>query len=152
MEGVGISRQVAFCGNEKKQIILANNLSESLGGNVESKREKNECFDTGQGPYDNGYLWCQTSTIFMLANDIDPKDIGTEFLRLGGTVGSGHEATGYELPLYFTELTEGPKCHLGIRTSSGVEVNGARRNPFDSNVAKPMVAVTCGDRAKAEHY
>lgn len=131
---------------------MAYNISESLGDNVISKREKDECFDTGQGPYDNGYLWCQASTIFTLANDIDPEGVGSEFLSSASALGSGRKATGYELPLYIVELTIGSKCHLSIRTSTGEEVNGARRNPFDLNTTRPMVGVTCGDRAKARHY
>ena len=49
---------------EKSQI--ASRLADSLGDNVVSTREQDECFNTEQGPWDNGYLWCQVATVIAL--------------------------------------------------------------------------------------
>jgi len=141
-----------FVNIDKKKSVIANELSTYLGDNVTSVQNKKECFNTGQGPYDDGYLWCQTSTIFGLKHDIDPQEFGSEFLKASSSFGTGRHATGYGLPLYFVELTDGSKCYLGIKLASGNEVNGARSDPFYLYPTKPAVAVTCGDRAKAKHY
>lgn len=137
---------------EEKKSVIVTGLSAYLGENVMFQKDKDECFDTGQGPYDDGYLWCQTSTVFSLKQDIKAQELGDEFLSVGAQIGKGGVASGYELPLYNIQLPNGPRCYLGMELSSGEEINGARKNPLDGNSKKPSVAVTCGDRAKARHY
>lgn len=131
---------------------MSEDLSSYLGDNVGSSRVKEECFNTGQGPYDDGYLWCQSSTIFYLNNEPEPLILGEEFIRVSRSVGKSRQADGYDLPLYLVELSNNAKCYLGIKLSSGKEVSGARRNPFDYHSKDNLVAITCGDLAKAKHY
>lgn len=134
------------------QVMISDSLVIYLAKDLNSSQVRKECFSTGQSPYDSGYLWCQTSTIFELKRDPDPLHLGEEFFKVGKPFGDGHRAMGYDIPLHYLELKNGARCYLDIKLSSGNEVSGARRNVLYSTEANSVVAVTCGDVAKAKHY
>ncbi len=137
---------------DEVQLTISNNLAIYLANDLNSSQVKKECFSVGQGPYDDGYLWCQASTISDLKRDPDPLDLGKEFLKVGKPFGEGHLAAGHDIPLYYLELKNGARCYLDIKLSSGDEVSGARRSVLYSAGADSAFAVVCGDAAKAKHY
>src|SRR5687767_8467584 len=65
--------RIWFSSVEKKQSLVSSRLIEYLGTNVSSSKKENICFRTEQGPYDNGRLWCQVTTIIGLKLDVDQE-------------------------------------------------------------------------------
>lgn len=141
-----------FADMDKKKSTIVDELSINLGHSIYSRRDVKECFNTGEGPYDNGYLWCQTSTIFVLKNDVSKNEIGTGFLRAGASVGQALGSEDGDISYYLIKLSDETTCHMSGKFESGEEFNGARRNPIDDGMQPPVIAVSCGNKAKAKHY
>ena len=135
----------------KQQSAVTDRLIEEVGDKFESSREANICFNTEQGPWDNGHLWCQTATIVQLKGDVDFKKLGEQFVSIardGGLV--AHAVVSYGVPSFWFDA-EGVPCDYGYVSTSGDEVSAGTSDAL-YNVDPPAFAVACSGRAKAKHY
>lgn len=136
----------------KQKSLIASQLAKTLGGNVVSIREQDECFNAEQGPWDHGNLWCQVATVIDLKQDAELSRVGEEFVVIAQTAGANSHSSGSGLAARFWYVgKEGVTCNLIAQDSMGREVGGATSDPFGAG-AKPAVAITCADRARAAFY
>lgn len=105
--------------------------------------EKNVCYNSEQGPYDNGRLWCQTASAayfsFRIADDhmhalyhdaiqsSDVTEVGSDFY--------GSDDLRCRLETYAGEHAKRPAYYLDENARSSY-----------------TVVMSCIDRAKAKHY
>lgn len=140
-----------FAAVEQKKHRLAEGLKSELGGVVLASRDKNECFNTEQGPYDNGRLWCQTATIITLKQAVDYQTVARSYIELGRPFGTANALENTLFPKYYINMSEGLTCQLDYNDPDGKYQGGAMSKPFDDS-DKPALAIACADRAKAKHY
>lgn len=142
-----------FAAAQKTKDAVVAELVDYLGDNVVSTRKQNECFNTEQGPYDNGYLWCQTASIVLLRSNVDFMDLSTKFIAVARADGFTAENSDSDSPIArsWFEFDEGLSCNLSSKDVSGDEHGGATSDPL-YQIAPPAFAVSCADRAKAKHY
>lgn len=136
----------------KQKSLVASQLAKTLGSNVVSTREHDECFNAEQGPWDNGRLWCQVATVIVLKQDAEFNKVGEAYVAIAQAVGVNPHKSGSGLMARFWYVSkEGTTCNLIAQDGSGQEVGGATSDPFSQN-AKPAVAITCADRARGAFY
>lgn len=151
LQKISIKNDLArFQAVEKQKNQIVKQLTDYLGNNVVSTWESNECFNTEQGPYDNGYLWCQTATIIKLSSSVDYKVLGQEYSKIGSTEGYKVTSTGDPFPSYSLMTKQKISCELESR-DSGRDTGASRMAPFKGE-EQSAAAITCADRAKAKHY
>lgn len=129
-------------------------LTEYLGDTVQQTSERNECFNTEQGPFDNGKLWCQVATVMFLKEDTDYKAAGTLFIASEHDNIESHganEAPSSILERYTLLLKNGVTCNLVMQTSENKRFGSTTSVRFISD-SEVVLAVACSDRAKAKHY
>ncbi len=137
---------------EEVKAQVASELVAYLGDNVTSVSEKNECFNTEQGPFDNGRLWCQASTIIQLNDNIEFISVGSVFLKSDHDLIKESQYGGEGDWLNYTiTLHNGIGCNLATITEDGKYTGSARRNVLYGK-SNASVSVACSDRAKAKHY
>lgn len=137
---------------EKEESTIAEQLSKSLEAKVDSKEQRNVCFNTEQGPYDNGKLWCQIATVIKLHADVDFKEVGEQFLAIARS--RQHNATSSQnsgVPRYWFDMNEKMSCGLSLITSSGEKYGSSTRKVLSRSDA-PAIAISCSDRARARHF
>lgn len=141
-----------FLGIGAKQALISDGLVEVLGGNVASVEKRNICFNTEQGPYDNGKLWCQIATVIKLRTDIDQEAMGEKFVELAEAAKfAATSSRSYGVPGYWFKVDKDVLCKFSAVSTSGEEISGAVHRPF-SEKDVPALAVSCAHRAKAKHY
>lgn len=141
-----------FAEANKQQASVGRGLAERLGGEATSVLERNICFNTGQGPYDNGKLWCQVSTVIRLNSDAKIQDAGKlliEEARSRQLVAKS--SNNYGVESYWFELGGGMSCRLSSIAQSGDESNGATHKILEKKDA-PALAISCARPSKARHY
>lgn len=135
-----------------KKDLIVGGLIDHLDNVVVSSEPRNTCFNSGQGPYDNGKLWCRVVTVIKLDRDIDQREIGNEFIRLANSKGfEARQSNDSEISKYEFVLSNGVGCMLNAIASDGEEIGAAYGTPLTSADA-PAIAVSCADRARARHY
>ena len=136
-----------------KQAVVDRMVTQ-LGPAVRGHSTRNECFNTEQGPYDDGRLWCQTASIVQLHEDI-PYD------KIGAILQSSAQAEGLKVNTfdarelgkrYVLEMNHGMNCALGYHDAKGIEIDGGVRYVLTLEDAAPALSLSCADRAKAKHY
>lgn len=130
---------------------VTNHLVTYLSDNVISTREQDECFNTEQGPYDNGRLWCQVATVIQLKRDVDYASAAQQYVKFGQASGW---LTGTNEPFtgsWIMKSKDGVKCQLIYRDGADKQVGLAASIPFtgEDHIA---LAITCADRAMAVYY
>ena len=145
------SDRTRFESVSKDKSLIASRLVATLGDNVISTREQDECFNAEQGPWDSGNLWCQVATVINLRADIDYASVGRGYSDLGNALGLRSGSTQGLFPEYWIETKEGMKCELESKASSSLRDGGARRIPFN-NSEHIALAITCADRAREAFY
>jgi hypothetical protein len=128
--------------NTEKQAI-ANEIINKLGKPLETE-EKNVCYNTEQGPYDNGNLWCRTSAAIYF-----PKASDVNFDSLQNVIKDA-KLFSIDLNEALVELNNGIKCSLENKT--GVVATNPSRRFSTNNESKQTILIICADRAKAKHY
>ena len=128
---------------------IVEQLAEHLGDNVKEISDHDECFNTEQGPYDNGRLWCQVATSITVEQDVSYKVAGEAFLDAGEDLGLHTKSLSGDFPRFWAELEGGVTCQLQYRSAKNDDLGGARRITLEDG---PALAVACADRAKAKHY
>lgn len=141
-----------FARVEKDGTVVTDKLVARLGNKVVDVQKKKVCFNTEQGPYDNGRLWCQVATVVKLNADVSYDEVGNWFIA---SVQTGKQTPGssknYGVQRYWYDSGEGMTCKLSAIDSQGHEAGGSTRVPYDEG-DKPAIAIACADRAKAKHY
>lgn len=134
----------------KAKSAIVERLVNYLGDNVESTREQDECFNTEQGPWDNGRLWCQVATVVSLKGDVDYSSVAQQYVEFGHAFGW---SDGSNKPFDGSWIEGSPviKCQLVYQNSSGKTIGLATLIPFKPS-EKVALAMTCADRAQASYY
>ena len=148
--------RLRFAEADKEQSLMVDKLSEYLGDRVMLEDKRNVCFNTEQGPYDNGRLWCQASTIVRLKADVDFVELGNKFVELSGVMGlRSSSSISYGVPTFWFEPSQEThgkmRCSLGYIGTSGEERSAGAYDVL-FGVPPPALAIACADRAKAKHY
>lgn len=112
---------------EKEKNLLATNLVQSLKEPTVSQKKRNICFNTEQGPFDNGRLWCQVSTEILLSTNIDYASLKTNLEKSG----SG--------------------CDVLYKNDQGRKEGSIVSEPLNEP-KPPYLIISCSDRAKKAHY
>jgi len=130
---------------------VVNRLVAYLGNNVVSTREQDECFNTEQGPYDNGKLWCQVATVIRLKEDVDYASVGAYYLTIGKSLNLNTSSDHGLFPSYTITTQNNIRCQLESQDSKGYHDGAAMSIPFNNKDGMAL-AVTCADRAQAKYY
>lgn len=133
---------------------IVEQLKEYLGDNVEWTADNDECFNTEQGPYDNGKLWCQSTTTIVIENDIAYDTVGDTFLASQHDGIANRNASSGDIPVmkrYTIMIKNGITCNLVMNTSKGERFGSATSTRYIPN-DESVVSVACSDRARAKHY
>src|SRR3990167_1194111 len=117
---------------EKEKNILVSKLDQYIKNDTVYKRSNNSCFKTEQGPFDNGKLWCQTSTEIALVKDIDYKVL-EESISQNNT------------------SEDDTKCKLFYKSEEGKEFGSIVRLPKEEPKT-PYLIVGCANRAQKAQY
>jgi hypothetical protein len=136
---------------DKVKASVAAQLSTYLGDNVVSTTEKKECFNTEQGPFDDGRLWCQTAIVVKLKEVTDVNQLAQQFAKMARSIGydASLEGSNENVRAWFN-AEGGIPCSLSIMSDDGNEIGASTRHPFESK--DPAFAISCADRAQAKHY
>lgn len=129
-----------------KQAVFED-LVEKMGETPTHIVEKDVCYNTEQGPYDNGRLWCQVASIAYYSNRLEASGLEESFEGalsqngLSGTIAPSGKTVFYvrELPCAIETLTDIMAVEPGYYFPK-------------NNSAKQALIVRCADRAKAKHY
>lgn len=135
---------------DDKDALVAG-LVQYLGNKVVASREQNECFNTEQGPFDKGRLWCQTATIIRLSADVDYQELGNEYLKIGQDIGEAFTSDSEIFPAYSIRTPEGVECNLQF-INSGNKNFGRATSLVIEDSERPAVSVSCAARAKTAHF
>ena len=118
---------------------------------MSSVSEKNECFNTEQGPYDNGKLWCQTASVALLNKDYSYEDIGKIFSETTAVRGlKTSMSENYGVKRYSVTASD-ITCRLSLINREN-KLYGGDNYGVLAGVSRPALSVSCADRAKAKHY
>lgn len=140
-----------FAEVSQEKSLIASRLADSLGNNVISTREQDECFNAEQGPWDNGNLWCQVATVLSLQHEIDFQETGKTYLAIGDAVSLKGDSASGMFPEYWIEIGRSMKCQLEYKYADDRQEGGAMSIPF-SGKERTALAITCADRARASYY
>lgn len=142
-----------FVNAEHEKTLIVEKLLGSLNGNALSTRDQNECFNTEQGPYDNGRLWCQVATVIKLNSSISFSNIGERYkVAAADLPGTPFYSSGAGLTeRFWIVVPRGIPCNLSEISDQGKSYGGPTSNPF-TNKDRPAIAITCADRARAAYY
>ncbi len=134
--------------SQKTQVFNA--MVDSLG-NVYKKEEKNVCFQSEQGPYDNGKLWCQVSSAAYFQRPIPEAEMKDIYEKIVTQDQMNQK--------YFQSDTSREKAQKNqkkkictIETWNGVDASTTPYFFSDIDSSKTTIVVKCADRAKAKHY
>jgi len=130
---------------------VVNRLATYLGNNVVSTREQDECFNTEQGPYDNGRLWCQVATVIRLKADVDYNLLGMQLSTVAQQDGEVANSSGAGSTERFWLTLKSMDCGIVMTTSRGVQYGSITKDVL-SPIDKPAIAIACADRAMASYY
>lgn len=131
---------------------IVKQLQEDLGDKALQVTENNQCFNTEQGPYDEGKLWCQTVSSIQLTEDIDFKQVAERFLEFNSDrVVSKNTNSNDTQPVFNVMLQGGIICNLVYTTGNG-DVFGTMMNTKGKTEDNPSLSLACANRAKAKHY
>lgn len=109
--------------------------------------EKDVCYKSEQGPYDDGRLWCQVASSAYFAEPISRESVVERF-RVGVTNRGYNLLTNEAGDLAFR--TAGMSCGLDIYDKV-MAVDPGYYLP--ENVAsRQTIVVRCADRSKAKHH
>lgn len=136
-----------FAEADKKKQIVFDELLNKIDTPLKIEK-KNICYDSEQGPWDNGRLWCQVTSAAYFVEATSEMQIREIFeavvnnnalrkieTRANGTVFYGSEDLLCSLTVYDGLLAADPGFYLS-----------------DQRDSKQTVIVRCSDRAKAKHY
>lgn len=135
---------------KQQKASLVSRISSQLGTNVISVYDNDQCFNSEQGPYNNGRLWCQSASIIRLSGNIDFAAIGATYLSLGKAMGLP-VGMNSPFPGYWLEPIQGLRCQLEYQDDKGGLYGLARRVPFGEG-DKSALAIACADRARIAYY
>jgi len=136
---------------EQKKTDVVGVLTASLGDKVTTTEDASLCFNTEQGPYDNGKLWCQAASKMRLNEDISFEELGSKFITAANEKGLETGSEKGRLPRFWFDVDNGRYCELSLVNSSGEVFGGATQGLLTSKDSLTM-AVACADRAKAKYY
>ncbi len=132
---------------QKTQVFSA--IVDSLG-DVYKKEEKNVCFQSEQGPYDNGKLWCQVSSAAYFKRPISESEIKDIYEK---TVRQDPMNQKYfQLSTFQEKAQKNQKKICGMETWSGEDASTTPYFFSDIDSSKTTIIIKCADRAKAKHY
>lgn len=129
-----------------KQAVFDDVIKE-LGAIPTHTEEKDVCYNSEHGPWDNGRLWCQVASIAYYSEQIEESAMEGSYknaLRQNGL--SGAIAQPGKTVFYVRDLP----CTL--ETSVGTMAVEPAYYFSKNNSAKQALIVRCATRAKAAHY
>ncbi len=136
-----------FAEADKNMQAVFNDLVQSVGTPIETET-KNVCYNTENGPYDNGRLWCRVSAAAYFAHVAPGSSIKNiletvvDNNNLPSAISDSGDAVFY--------AAEGVPCSLIVYDGEAAKNPGHR---FGKNAeSKLTLVVRCADRAKAKHY
>lgn len=136
-----------FAEADRKKQVVFDELMQSMGAPITIKDQK-RCYQSQQGPFDNGRLWCETSSAGYFAEPIPMQEITGKFESIfheHGWNGMNDRRAEFEF--------EGAKdipCELIIK--DGVLAQEPGSGLPGEIQSKQTVIISCSDRAKAKHY
>jgi len=122
-------------------------LINGLSGIIRTETQQ-RCYNSERGPYDNGRLWCEVSSVAYLDNVIPESDLEQ---KLKGIIQTENwSATNKRAAKVEFEGARDLVCEMlvydgNLATEPGYSLPNEPRS-------KQTVIVTCADRAKAKHY
>lgn len=122
-----------------------------LDKNARSAKEQDECFNTEQGPYNHGRLWCQVATVIGLNKPIDYKNVGEKFLMIANKYGKAFSSKQASDP-YFGVIISGINCSFDYDDGNTQHYINAISRPFENNNTYPVIAISCADHAQSAYY
>jgi hypothetical protein len=131
--------------NELKSIVF-NELVSEMGQPI-TKVERKECYNSEQGPYDDGRLWCVVTDAVYYVNEVDEKGIRDSFVNIA-------ESHGLQ-----TRLPDGQTgfhvvgnlaCDLYIESGKFANDPGYGFPVIENS--KQTIFIRCADRALAKHF
>lgn len=129
-----------------KQAVF-DDLIKAIGITPIQIEEKNVCYNSEQGPYDDGRLWCQVASAAYFA-DLTPQEDIVERFKAAVTGRSYNLLTNGSGDFAFR--VAGMSCGLYVYDDILAVVPGYYLP--ENALSKQTVIVRCSDRAKAKHY
>ena len=131
---------------DKNKKLVFSQLLKRTGTQPLAVEEKNICYNSEQGPFDKGRLWCQSASAAYFENEIPKTQIYNHFkdILMANNIDSS-EASGGQ----FTG-SDNLKCKLFVDNSQL-----ATSTPYyfsDNPNSKQTIVLVCVDRAQAKHY
>lgn len=138
--------ELRFSEADQKKKLVFGQLLEKIGAPPIAEDEKNICYNSSQGTYDSGELWCQVASVAyfpLVTPEAQIKSYFEEILKTSDARPQGESGLSFEgskdLPCKLMVYNEGL----------------AKNTPFYfSNMpgSKQTLVLICVDQAKNKHY
>lgn len=122
---------------EETKARFVTRLVDYVGDNVKKSSEKNECYKSEYGPYDDGHLWCRVTSNLVIHQEYNDMD---------------------SLRDEINNIIDNLSLSRSNKRASDIEFQGSFNLPCTVDINAPNVnaensiTISCSDRAKAKHY
>lgn len=138
--------RVRFEDGDKEKQLVFEKLVEKLGASPLQIADKNACYNSEHGPYDNGRLWCQTAVAAYFVQEFPEPQIRPYFIESVKEVGS-KVASSANLVFWGAENLP---CSLMIYNGPSA-ISPGYYLP-ENRDAKQTLVMVCSSRSEAKHY
>lgn len=136
-----------FAEADQKQQMVFDELVQAVGTPIQVT-DKNACYNSEQGPYDNGVLWCQVASAAYYAEKQSEGSLRAAWERVLSENRLPSEQTDANGLVF--NAAKGIICILRVYN----DYSATRPGFFlpENLGSKQTFVIDCADRAKAKHY
>jgi hypothetical protein len=131
--------------NELKNLLL-NELIARMGTPIK-KDEINKCYNSEQGPWDDGSLWCGAAAVAYYANEVEENVVLDKFKNVANL-----HSIETKLEFRRLEFKTADKLPCYFQVYSGKFADSPGHGFQVETNTKQTILISCADRALAKHF